>query len=167
MGAYTKALPHLTSEEVMERIKSTQGFRNIQRWLVIWNAIVQPRTAKEIGLSTGMAEQTVHNIISEYNRKGPKALETPGRGGRKKAYLTLQQEKELLKEFEEKALTGQIATAKDIKEEIEKRVGHEIHKTTVYRMLKRHGWRKVVPRPAHIKKNEEQQKEFKKNYRKK
>lgn len=163
MGAYTKALSHLTSEEVMERIKSTQGFRNVQRWLVIWNALIEPRPAKDIGKSTGMAEQTVHNIISQYNRNGPKALETPGRGGRKKAYLNLEEERELLKSFETKALTGQVATAKDIKKEIEKKVGHAVHKSTVYRMMRRHGWRKVVPRAAHVKKNAETQKEFKKN----
>jgi len=163
MGAYTKAVSHLSSEEVMERIKSTRGFRNIQKWLVIWNAIVDPRPAVEIANHTGMAKQTVHNIISEYNRKGPQVMERPGRGGRRKAYLGWEEEEQILKGFEDMAITGQVATANDVKRALEEYIGHEVHKSTVYRIMKKHGWRKVVPRPSHVAKDKEKQDDFKKN----
>ena len=166
MSKHTKALPHLSADEVMNRIKQTKGFRGVQRWLVIWNALVLPRSAKEIGASTGLAEGTVHNIISGYNRKGVKAMEGPGRGGRRRAYLDLEEEKYLLKGFEDKTVIGQVATVKDIKKTMEKKIGHKVHKSTVYRMLNRHNWRKIVPRPSHIKKDKEKQDEFKKNFQK-
>ena len=167
MGAYTKAKAHLSSEEVMEKIKNVRGFRGIQKLLVIWNATVDPRPASEIALHTGLAEQTVHNLISEYNRKGPQILDKPGRGGRRKAYLTLEEEKELLAQFEPDGLTGRIATAMDVKKVFERRIGHEVSRSTVYRLLARHGWRKIVPRPAHIEKDSEKQEAFKKNSPKK
>jgi transposase len=167
MGAYTKAKPHLSREEVMERIKNTRGFREVQKLLVVLNAIVDPRSAYEIAQHTGLAEQTVHNFISEYNRKGPEVFEKPGRGGRRNAYLTLEEEKELLAGFEPDGLTGRIATDAQIKAEFERRAGREVSRSTIYRMLARHGWRKVVPRPAHVEKDADKQEAFKKNSRKK
>lgn len=166
MGAYTKAKPYLSSEELMERIKSTRGFRQVQKLFVIWNATVDPRAASEIALHTGLAEQTVHNFVAEYNRKGPKVLEKPGRGGRRNAYLTLEQEKKLLAVFEPDGLTGRIATIGEVKEAFERHVGHEVSRSTVYRLLERHGWRKIVPRPSHVEKDIQKQETFKKNSRK-
>ncbi len=80
MGKVTKSIPHLSKEEIQERIKATVGFWRVQKWLVIWNALVDPRPAGEIALHTGLAEQSVHNLISRYNRLGPEAVEGPGQG---------------------------------------------------------------------------------------
>jgi transposase len=167
MGKFTKAVPHLSEDEVIKRIKATVGFWRVQKWLVIWNGLVAPRAASEIALHTGLAEQTVHNLISQYNRLGPEVVEGPGKGGRRRSYLTLEQEAAFLEPFKQKALTGQIATTGEIKETLEKHVGLKVHKSTVYRLLKRHGWRKVAPRPFHIQAKKEEQEAFKKNSPKK
>ena len=163
MGKVTKAASHLSEEEILKRIKATVGFWRVQKWLVIWNGLVAPRAAGEIALHTGLAEQTVHNLISQYNRFGPEVVEGPGKGGRRRSYLSLEQEAAFLDPFKQKALTGQIATTTEIKEALEKLLGHKVHKTTVYRLLKRQGWRKVAPRPFHIQAKKEKQEEFKKN----
>ncbi|MBW2146246.1 MAG: winged helix-turn-helix domain-containing protein [Deltaproteobacteria bacterium] len=157
MGRITKAAPHLSEEEVLENIKRTVGFWRVQKWLVIWNGLVAPRPANEIALHTGLAEQTVHNLISQYNRLGPGAVEGPGKGGRRRSYLSLEQEAAFLEPFKQKALTGQIATATEIKDALEAILEHKVHKTTVYRILKRQGWRKVAPRPFHIQAKQEEQ----------
>jgi transposase len=167
MGQVTKAAPHLSEEEVFQRIKTTVGFWRVQKWLVIWNGLVSPRAASQIALHTGLAEQTVHNLISQYNRLGPEVVEGPGKGGRRRSYLSLEQEAAFLEPFKHKALTGQIATTGEIKKALEKRVGHKVHKSTVYRLLKRQGWRKVVPRPFHVQAKKEEQEAFKKNSMKK
>jgi len=162
MGKVTKAVPHLKPEEIFERMKQTVGFWRVQKWLVILNATVDPRPAKTLALHTGLAEQTVHNLISNYNRHGPNILETPGKGGRKRAYLTLPEESAFLQPFIDSALTGQIATATEIKLALEKMLGRKVHKTTVYRLLDRHGWRKLAPRPFHEQAKADEQEAFKK-----
>lgn len=164
MGKVTKVVDHLSEGEVKERIKETVGFWRVQKWLVILNALVDPRPAKDIALHTGLAVQTVHNLVSSYNRQGLKALEGPGKGGRHNAYLSLEEEAAFLKPFMDKALSGQIATAKQIKAALEKHLCQKVHKTTVYRLLKRHGWRKVMPRPFHVQSKIEEQEAFKKNF---
>ena len=163
MGKVTKSIPHLSKEEIQDRIKATVGFWRVQKWLVIWNALVDPRPAGEIALHTGLAEQSVYNLISRYKRLGPETVEGPGKGGRRRSYLSWDEEASFLESFRQAALTGQIVTVAEIKAALERRIGQKVHKTTVYRLLKRQGWRKVVPRPFHVDADKEGQEAFKKN----
>ena len=81
MGKITKSIAHLSKEEIQAKIKTTVGFWRVQKWLAIWNALVDPRPVGEIALHTGLAEQSVHNLIARYNRLMPEAVEGPGKGG--------------------------------------------------------------------------------------
>jgi len=166
MAKVTSVQPYLSIDEIQQRLKQTVGFIQVQRWLVIYNAAIDPRPASDIAKHTGLALQTVHNLISQYNRQGPAALEGPGKGGRRRAYLTVAEEAEFLQSFRELAITGQVATTREIQRALEKKVGHPVDKSMVYKMLQRHGWRKVVPRTAHEKSDPERQAAFKKTLRK-
>jgi len=121
--------------------------------------------AQEIARHTGVSVTTVCRVISTYNRVGLSAIETPGTGGRRHEYLTLEQERTFLQPFFARAETGEIATAEQIQQAFEAQVGHPVHITTIYRLLDRHGWRKLVPRPRHPKANAEEQAAFKKTSR--
>jgi hypothetical protein len=57
---------------------------------------------------------------------------------------------------------GELLVVNEIKAALEKRVGHPVPKTTVYRMLHRHGWRKIHPRRRHPKQVPEVLEDFKK-----
>jgi winged helix-turn-helix protein len=46
----------------------------------------------------------------------------------------------------------------------EERISHSVHETTIYRLLRRHGWRKVQPRPRHPKADIAAQEVFKKTW---
>jgi len=126
--------------------------------------LVDPRPAAEIAQHTGVSVGSVHKVISQYNRLGADALALPGKGGRRNQYLTLEQEKAFVASFREKATKGQIARVAEIKLAYEKLVGRTVHKTTIYRLLDRHEWRKIVPRPRHIKADAEEQQAFKKTF---
>jgi len=45
---------------------------------------------------------------------------------------------------------------------IEEKANKKIAKSTTYRMLDRHNWRKITPRPYHPKSKPEKQEQFKK-----
>ena len=134
-----------------------------EHWWIIYNALVAPRKAEEIALHTGVSATTVHRVISTYNRLGPTALETPGKGGRRHEYLSVQEEKEFLAPFFAQAESGEIATVAQIQHAFEARVGHEVDESTIYRLLARHGWRKLMPRPRHPQADLQAQAQFKKN----
>ncbi len=158
----TRAVPHVSLEEVKHRMKQDPRFWVRQRWWIIYNALIAPRKAQEIAKHTGVSVTTVRRVISTYNRLGVAAIETPGTGGRRHEYLTLEQERVFLQPFFARAETGEIATAEQIQQAFEVQVQHPVHITTIYRLLDRHGWRKLVPRPRHPKANAEEQAAFKK-----
>ena len=79
--------------------------------------------------------------------------------------LRLEEERQLLAPFWARAETGEIATAAEIQRAFEARIGHEVADSTIYRLLARHGWRKLMPRPTHPKASKEAQQQFKKTLR--
>jgi len=162
MPSLTKVKPHLSIPEIEARIKATRNSWRVQKWLVIYNAAVDPRPAAKIATHTGLAVQTVHNLVSRYNREGPAALTGPGKGGRRRSYLSREEEDHFLAVFTAKALAGHVATAQEIKTALERQLGHRVDRSMVYKMLKRHGWRKVAPRPGHVDADPERRETFKK-----
>lgn len=165
MARITRAAPHLTLEEITSRLKEEPRSLYRQRWLIIYNALVDPRTATDIAKHTGTTTSMVHQVIAAYNRLGIAAVETPGKGGRRHQSMTWEEEQAFLAPFFTRAERGEIATAGEIKRAFEAQVGHVVHKSTICRLLKRHGWCKPVPRPVHPKANAEAQVQFKKTSR--
>lgn len=139
-----------------------KGFWKTQKWLIVYNALSYPISSKEIANHLAVTESLVHKTISEYNRFGPKSIKTKGKGGRRNAYLTVEKEREFINSFIEKSQKGLITTAAEIKEEYEKLIGKKVHKTTIYRLLERNGWRKIVPMPHHPKEDKTPQDSLKK-----
>ncbi len=131
----------------------------------IYNALIDPRKAEEIAKHCGVSKAMVHQVISTYNRLGVEAVETAGKGGRRHEYLRLEEEHQFLAPFFARAERGEIATTAEIWQAFEARVGHQVDDSTIYRLLHRHGWRKLMPRPRHPKASKEAQEQFKKTLR--
>ena len=81
MARITRAAPHLSAEELKSRLKLDPRPLCRQRWLIIYNALVEPREAAEIAKHSGTTVAMVHRVIASYNRLGvvasPKTLPTP------------------------------------------------------------------------------------------
>ena len=161
----TRAGAHLPAEEVKRRRHHDPHFWCRQRWLIIYQALIAPRKAQEIALHSGGSLSTVRRVISTYTRLGTAAVETPGTGGRRHEYLTAEQERALLQPFFTRAAAGEIATAAEIQRAFEAQVQHPVHPSTIFRLLNRHAWRKLVPRPVHPKADPAAQAAFKKTLR--
>ena len=84
-------------------------------------------------------------------------------GGRRRQLLSLAEEKAFLEPWVQKAETGGVLVVPPIHDAMEKRLGTRVAESTVYRMLARHGWRKVAPDTCHPKRDPEAQDDFKKN----
>jgi transposase len=76
--------------------------------------------------------------------------------------LSLEEEEALLAEFEVDGQLGAILEVHRVQQAYEERVGEAVAKSTVYRLLHRHGWRKLAPRAHHPQGNEARLKRFKK-----
>src|SRR5512135_3126004 len=159
----TRAISHLSVDEVKERVKTERRPWVRQHWWVIYNAQVSPRKADEIALHTAVSATTVHRVISQYNRLGPAAIEQSAKGGRHHQDLTFEQEQAFLQPFFARAERGEIATVEQIQQAFEAQVKQQVHVNTIYRLLHRHGWRKLAPRSRHPKADPEEQEAFQKN----
>src|SRR5438105_6783781 len=131
----TRAARHLPAEAVHERIRGEKRPWRRQRWEIIYQALTAPRPAEDIARTVGVSLSTVHRVIATYKQGGVAAIETPGKGGRRHQYLTLQQERAFLQPFLARAAQGEIATVTQIQQAYEERVRRPDPTSTIYSPL--------------------------------
>jgi transposase len=117
--------------------------QRIQMVLLREKGMTQPAIAEAMGVSLS----TVNRAHMAYDAGGLKALKPRPNGGRKRQNMTLAEEKALLSGFAKAAGAGELLNVHDLKAAYEKAIGHETSNSTVYNLLARHGWRKLMPRP--------------------
>lgn len=84
-------------------------------------------------------------------------------GGRRRCSMTFEEEQEFLSQWEEKAATGGILSVPPIHAALMERLDRKVPVSTTYRLLARHGWRKVQPDTKHPKSDPVAQEDYKKN----
>ncbi len=156
--------PWLSTDEVLAWLRDARDRDAYQKRLAIWLTVVGPFHAHEVARMLGVSTQAVWLWIGQYNKQGPGGLARAGRGGRRWAYLSHAEEEALLQSFAERAQRGEVMTAKQLVPEVRKAVSKEVSLGYVYKLLGRHGWRKLGPRPRHVKAAPEAQEAFKKNF---
>lgn len=137
----TRATTHLPEEAVYAQMQREPHPWHRKLWEIIYQALTAPQKAEDIARTVGVSVSTVHRVIAAYNREGVAAIETPGRGGRRHQYLTLEQERTFLQPFLARAAQGKVATVAEIHHAFEERVGHMVDDSSIYRLLNRQGWR--------------------------
>jgi transposase len=130
----------------------------IQMVLLRESGMTQPAIAEAMGVSLS----TVNRAHMAYDGGGIKALKPKPIGGRQRENMTLSEEKALLARFSKAAGVGEMLNIHELKVAYEKAIGHETSNSTVYNLLARHGWRKLMPRPFHPKRDLAAQDAFKK-----
>lgn len=151
-----------TIAALADRLKKAKGHAEYQRIQCVLIRATLGSTAAEIAQLLGWSTATVHVIHSRFAKEGEALFDLVGRGGRHHQHLSAEQETQLLAPFTVKAQAGGLLHVNEIKRALEQEVGNTVAASTVYRMLDRHGWRKVVPRPRHPKADMQAQSAFKK-----
>ena len=137
--------------EITQAMKQSLDSSEYRRIQCVYLAIHNPDISnKEISHITLFSKSRIKVIHANY-RKGGLAELIDKRGGRHRENMTLQQEQELLVPFEQESKSGTLVVACRIKKAYEQKVGHEVSESTIYRMLDRHGFRKITPYRRHKK----------------
>ena len=105
-------------------------------------------TNSEIATKLDCAAKVVSRWVSSFDKNGIQAL-MGGKFGGNRRNISLEEETEFLAEYKEQAAQGQIVEVGIIKAAYVKKVGHTIGNNQIYRVLHRHGWRKIMPRSKH------------------
>ena len=146
-------------------LKKTKTKADFQRVQCIWLRAAFGLSSDQVALAVGFSPVTVKKLWSQYFSGGEQALIGQGRGGRRRENLSVDEEERIVGHFFDKAKSGQVLVVNEVKATYEKAVGRRVPKSTVYRMLARHGWRKIAPRPRHPKADPQKLEAFKKTPR--
>ena len=114
------------------------------------------KTNAEISEIIGYNPQYITDLVRRYIKEGIESIVNDKRTSNYRR-MSKGEEKEFLEEFAEKAEAGQILTIDEIKKKFDEVTGKESHANTIYCLLKRHGWRKVRPRPINPKRASEEE----------
>ena len=133
-----------------------------QRLQCLWLRARQDLATEAIAQAVGLSVSHVRRVWSDYLRGRLAAGQGRPKGGRRHQNLTLAQERAVLVPWQEQAQRGKLVTARSIKVDYEKRLGRVVPDSTVCRLLARHQWRRVTPRPKHPKDNPAARAAFKK-----
>jgi Winged helix-turn helix len=155
-------LPNGSESLLKERLKQAKTRSEYQRVLCVFLRAKTDLNPKQIAEMLSWDTGTVRRIQSEFIRKGDSIFCISDRGGRHNQHLTIEAEDRFLTPFIKAAQVGGVIVATDIKQKYEELVGRKVPKSTIYRLLARHDWRQIVPRPRHPKTDPVVQETFKK-----
>lgn len=136
-------------EVVVRAEKATQNKRIAQRLRVI-RLRYEGYTNKEIGEMVDLHKDRVSHIVSEFKSQDFDEFIRYKYGGNNHN-MSYEEEQAILDSFVDKAELGQLTSVKEIKAAFDEKLGRDTGRGYIYMLLKRHGWRRVKPRPKHPK----------------
>lgn len=154
-SALDSAMQVIASAVTVEQLRQAQAVV-----LPLKFAMSLKQTAQVTGLSIGWVSKQRNRFIQG---KAVGDGTVPARGGRRRQNFTLEEEAAVLKPFFEQARDGGVLVVAQIKPRLEEALGRPMSLSSVYALLHRHNWRKLVPDKRHPQSDPVAQDEWKKN----
>ncbi len=133
-----------TLRKIEKNIRDIKAYKRVQ----VLRMYGQGKTNKEIKEATEYSLPQISHIVSVYLDDGIESVITDKRTSNNRR-MSYAEEEKFLEQFNDIADAGQLVTVKEILARFAEATGKPSNTTTIYQLLKRHGWRKVAPRPAH------------------
>ena len=114
------------------------------------------KSYKEIIELLDCNQTTIWRNVKKYEEFGLDSLLQETRGGRNHAYMTVEEEKAFLARHLKAAESGEFVTIDALFQAYKKELGRSYTRDAFYQLLKRHGWRNIMPRPEHPRKTDAQ-----------
>jgi transposase len=140
----------LTSDQrfELEASRKVNTNKNVDRRLKALLMRAEGRSSIDIGVSCEYHPSYISELVSKYLKGGISAIVENHYPGNKRN-MSYAEEAEFLSTYKARAEQGQMVTVTEIAQAYEERVGHSIGGSQIYYVLKRHGWRKIMPRSKH------------------
>lgn len=136
--------PWMNDEELSKWVREAPTQDAYKKRLAIWLTRRGPFHAHRVSDLLQVSKQAVWLWIKQYNQGGPESLDRKGRGGRRRAYLSLEQERALVERLQTQVAKGQAKKAKELLPEVLEAVGQNVSVAYVYRLMQRHERRRGV-----------------------
>jgi len=118
---------------------------------------------EQTGKLLGVGRATVSRLQARFRERVTGAVPWRSRwGGRRRALLQPEEEKEFLSTWQSRAEAGELVVLSPLRAALSKKVGRAVAPSVVYRLMARHRWRKVAPDTRHPKSDAAVQDDWKK-----
>ena len=124
-------------------------------------------TLEETAALLGVGRASVPRLQRRFREELQLARGPRNWGGRRRSLMTAEEEKTFLAPWAEQAKKAGVIVVSPLRAALAEKLGRKkVTHSVVYRLLTRHGWRKVAPDTRHPKSDAAAQLEWKKNSRK-
>ena len=148
------------ARKVVARATDVEQLRAAQAVLLPAMALA---TLEQTAAILGVGRATVARLQQRFRQSAHARAARPRWGGRRKALLSVAQEAEFLAPWAEQAKAAGVRVLSPIRAALAQRLGRPVAASVVWRLLARHGWRKLAPDTRHPKSDLVAQEAWKKN----
>ncbi len=142
------------NQEQYEEIKAVRRKnrdKQTDKRLEVLELRCEGKTLGEIAKITGFHRSHVSGLIKKYFEEGLESISEKHYTGNRRN-MSFEEEEAFLEQYQQRADRGEMVDTREITEAYTEKVGHRIGGSQIYMVLRRHGWRKVMPRSRHPKK---------------
>ena len=147
-------------------VKTTRDLDDFRSALAVLLPAKVGLTLEETASMLGVGTASVNRLQTRFHTGRTSSSRLRNWGGRRKSLLTPQEEVDFLKPWAEQARAAGLLVLSPIRAALAQRVGQPVKASVVWRLLARHGWRKVAPDTKHPKNDPRIMNAWKKNSRK-
>ena len=163
------ARPRLLDMRLVEHAKRLAAQAASAEDLRCAQAVLLPALLGATLEQTASALGVGHATVSRYQAKVRRRLADPARlepqwGGRRREAMSIEQEREFLQPWAQASTDGGMLVVAPLRAALAQALGRPVAHSVVYRLLARHGWRKVAPDTRHPKSDPTEQEAWKKNF---
>ena len=145
-------------------VAQTTDIRQLKAAQAVLLPALSGTTLEQTASLLGVGRASVHRLQQQFRQ----SLQTPSLprkwGGRRRALLSWEEEEAFLAPWVEPARQAGVLVVSPLRAALAEKLGRKIAPSVVYRLLARHGWRKVAPDTRHPKSDPAAQAEWKKNF---
>lgn len=147
-------------------VKATRNLDDFRSALAVLLPAQTGLTLQQTAQVLGIGTASIHRMQTRLRMGRTFSSGKRNWGGRRQSLLTPQEEIDFLKPWAEQAQKAGLLVLSPIRAALAQRVGQPVKASVVWRLLARHGWRKVAPDTKHPKNDPRIMKAWKKNSRK-
>lgn len=149
----------ISEEQIAElkTLRKSNKNKNVEKRIKALLLHAAGEKREKIAEQTGFVKSYISELVSRYCNKGISVVVGGNYGGNNRN-MSFDQEEALLEPFKQAAEAGQIVEVSAIKHAYENAIGRSLDNEhgLIYYVLRRHGWRKVMPRSKHPNKASEE-----------
>jgi len=121
-------------------------------------------TLEQTAALLGVGRASVPRLQRRFREGLQLVASAPHWGGRRRALMTAEEERAFLAPWAKQARDAGVLVVSPLRAALAEQLGRKVAPSVLYRLLARHGWRKVAPDTRHPKGDPAAQAEWKKNF---